>query len=50
MASSVVTIGQKYGLPLFSEEKDFDNWLYEIEMWKLVTDLPAVKHGISKSH
>ena len=45
MATNIVTIGQKYGLPPFSEEIDFDHWLHEMEMWKLVTDLAKSKQG-----
>ena len=45
MASAIITIGQKYGLPPFSEEVDFDNWIKEVEMWKVVTDLAPAKHG-----
>ena len=39
MATASVTIGQKYGLPPFSEDADFEHWLYELELWRLVTDL-----------
>ena len=39
MATASVTIGQKYGLPPFSEDVDFEHWLYELELWRLVTDL-----------
>ena len=35
----------KYGLPVFSEEKDFDQWVFEIDMWQGVTDVPLAKHG-----
>jgi len=46
MASGgTVTIGQKYGLPPFKEDCDLDNWIYELELWKLVTDLPQAKMG-----
>ena len=41
-----VTIGQKYGLPQFSEDSDFDHWTHEVEMWQLITDLPKEKHGL----
>ena len=43
--AAVVSIGQKYGLPTFSEDGDFEHWLHEIEMWQLVTDLTKPKHG-----
>ena len=42
---AAVSIGQKYGLPPFSEEHDFDHWLHEIEMWQLVTELSQDKRG-----
>ena len=37
-ATATVSIAQKYGLPSFNEESDFDQW-------KLVTDLPKAKQG-----
>ena len=43
--AAVVSIGQKYGLPPFSEDGDFEHWLHEIEMWQLVTDLAKEKQG-----
>ena len=43
--AAVVSIGQKYGLPPFSEDGDFEHWLHEIEMWQLVTDLAKAKQG-----
>ena len=45
MAQATVSIGQKYGLPPFSEDADFDQWCFEVEMWKLVTDLKLEKQG-----
>ena len=45
MATASVTIGQKYGLPPFSEDADFEHWLYELELWRLVTDLSKEKQG-----
>ena len=45
MATASVTIGQKYGLPPFSEDADFKQWLYELELWRLVTDLSKEKQG-----
>ena len=46
MATATVSIAQKYGLPLFNEESNFDQWLYELDMWKLATDLPKAKQGL----
>ena len=45
MATAAVSIAQKYGLPPFNQESNFDQWLYELDMWKLVTDLPKAKQG-----
>ena len=45
MATTTVSIAQKYGLPPFNEKSDFDQWLYELDMWKLVTDLPKASQG-----
>ena len=45
MATATVSIAQKYGLLPFNEESDFDQWLYELDKWKLVTDLPKAKQG-----
>ena len=45
METASVTIGQKYGLPPFSEDADFEHWLYELELWRLVTDLSKEKQG-----
>ena len=38
-------LAQKYGLPTFTEGDDIDTWIYELEMWKIVTDLDVKKHG-----
>ena len=40
-----VTIGQKYGLPPFVEDRDYDTWYHEMKLWQLVTDLPKEKQG-----
>ena len=45
MVTATVSTAQKYGLPLFNENSDLDQWLYELDMWKLVTDLPKAKQG-----
>jgi len=45
MAAATVTIAQKYGLPQFTEEGDFDSWVRDMEFWELVTDLPKKKRG-----
>ena len=45
MATASVTISQKYGLPPFSEDSDFEHWLYELELWRLVTELSKEKQG-----
>ena len=43
IAQATVSIGQKYGLPSFSEDADFDQWCFEVDMQKLVTDLKPEK-------
>ena len=43
--NSTVTIAQKYGLPQFTEDGDFDSWVRDMELWGLVTDLDAKKRG-----
>ena len=45
MVQPTVSNGQKYGLPPFSEDADFDQWCFEVDMWKLVTDLKPEKQG-----
>ena len=45
MAVPVISIGQKYGLPPFDEEGDFEHYIHELEMWQLVTDLSKAKQG-----
>ena len=40
-----LSIAAKYGLPQFKENRDFDQWEHEIEVQKMVTDLPETKHG-----
>ena len=45
MAAATVTIAQKYGLPQFVEDGDFDSWVRDMEFWELVTDLPKKKQG-----
>ena len=46
MAHKTASIGQKYSLPSFSEDEDFDQWCFEVEMWKLVTDVKPEKQGL----
>ena len=43
--NGTVTIAQKYGLPQFNEDGDFDSWVRDMELWGLVTDLDAKKRG-----
>ena len=43
MAQATVSIEQKYGLPPFSEDAGFDQWCFEVDMWKLVTELKPEK-------
>ena len=43
--TATLTIAAKYGIPQFNENNDFDQWENEVEIWKMVTDLPAVKQG-----
>ena len=45
MVTAAVSVVPKYGLPPFNEESDFDQWLYELDMWKLVEDLPKAKQS-----
>ena len=45
MAQATVSIRQKYGLPSLSEDADFDQWHFEVDMWKLVTELKPEKQG-----
>ena len=45
MAHATASIGQKYSLPSFSEDADFDQWCFEVEMSKLVTDVKSEKQG-----
>ena len=41
-----ITIGQKYGLPPFVEDRDNDTWYHEMKLWQLVTDLSKEKQGL----
>ena len=43
--SSKFSIAHKYGLPVFNEGDDLDHWAHEIELWELVTDLPAERRA-----
>ena len=43
MAAATITIGQKYGMPPFSENKDYDIWHNEIKVWQLATDVPKAR-------
>ena len=45
MAQATVSIGQKYGLPPFSEDANFDQWCFEVDVWKLVAELKPEKQG-----
>ena len=42
---ATLTIAAKYGIPQFNENNDFDQWETEMEIWKMVTELPAQKQG-----
>ena len=36
MVQATVSTGQKYGLPPFySEDVDFDQWCFEVDMWMI---------------
>ena len=43
--SNKFNIGHKYGLPIYKEGDDVDHWSHEIDLWELVTDLPAEKRA-----
>ena len=45
MSTHIVSIAQKHGIPPFEDDGDFDQWLFELEMWCVVTDLPKAKQG-----
>ena len=45
VAVSALTVAAKYGVPQFSENGDFDQWENEMEMWKMITELPPIKQG-----
>ena len=45
MATASVTIGQRYGIPLFSKDAYFEHWLYELELWRLIIDLSSEEQG-----
>ena len=45
MATATITIGQKYGMPPFSTEKDYDIWENEIKVWQLATDVPKERQA-----
>lgn len=45
MATGTITKVQKYGLPQFSEDGDFDAWVHDLELWEVVTELPKKKQG-----
>ena len=45
MVQATVSIRQKYGLPPFSEDADFDQWCFEVDMWKLVIELKPERQG-----
>ena len=36
---------QKYGLPLFAKDKDFESWVHEVEMWAFVTEVKKEKQA-----
>ena len=38
-------IGHKYGLTIYKEGDNLDHWSHEIDLWELVTDLPAEKRA-----
>lgn len=46
MAATTVSIAQKYGLPQFVENRDFDNWLRDLEIWEIVIDLPKISRDL----
>ena len=45
MATVTVTIGQKYGMPPFSENKDYEIWENELKIWQLATDVPKERQA-----
>ena len=45
MSGGTVSIAQKYGLPPFVEDQDFDTWMHEIDLWTLVTDVKKEKQA-----
>ena len=42
---TAISIATKYGLPPFKEERDFEQWKHELEIWQMVTDLAKEKQG-----
>ena len=43
--SATLAIALKHGIPQFNENNDFDQWQNEMEIWKMVTDMPLEKQG-----
>ena len=43
--TTTVTLAQKYGMIPFKEDRDFDSWKREIDVWRVVTELPKAKQG-----
>ena len=42
---ATVSLAQKYGLPPFSEDQDFESWCHEIDMWSFVTEVKKEKQA-----
>ena len=45
MAGTVISLAQKYGLPPFREDQDFDNWMHELDLWQDVTEQKKEKQA-----
>ena len=45
MSRGAVSLAQKYGLPPFNEDQDFDNWMHEVDLWQDVTEQKKEKHA-----
>ena len=40
-----MSLAQKYGLPPFVKDQDFESWVHEVEMWAFVTEVKKEKQA-----
>ena len=45
MSERSMSLAQKYGLPQFNKDRDFESCVHEVNMWSFVTDMKKEKQA-----